>query len=270
MAVYAVGDIQGHLYPLTRLLEIVRFDPARDQLWIAGDMVNRGPDSLEVLRFIRGLGDAAIPVLGNHDLHLLSVAAGVQELKPGDTISDVLHAPDLEQLVAWLRGLPFVHFDPSLKTMLVHAGIYFKWGRKRVHSLNQELMATLQGEDCREFLRNFKGKKPRKWKKDLEGMKRYRFLANVFTRMRFCTIKGKLDFHHKGPPGSQPPELIPWFRHPGRKCRKWRIVFGHWSTLGYLREANVISLDSGCLWGKTLTLVQLDCAEERIWQFGCS
>ena len=270
MAIYAVGDIQGYMHPLRRLLEIMRFDPAADQLWVAGDMVNRGPDSLEVLRYIRSLGDSAKPVLGNHDLHLLAVASGVRDQKEGDTFGPILEAPDLDELLFWLRHLPFVHVDRSIRTLMVHAGVYCKWTRKKLLRFSRELESVLQSDSYVDFLKNMGGKRPKKWKKSLTGWDRYRFIANACTRLRFCSNKGKLDFFYKGPPGSQPHELVPWFRHPKRGCNKWRIVFGHWSTLGYVREANVISLDSGCLWGKRLTAVQLDSEEERMWQIGCS
>lgn len=270
MAIYAVGDIQGYYDPLAQLLEIMRFDPSADQLWVAGDMVNRGPDSLKVLRFIRSLGETAKPVLGNHELHLLAVATGVRLPKRGDTFQEVLEAPELDELVLWLRHLPFVHMDKSIKTLMVHAGVYCKWSRKKLLRLSKEVEAVLQGDDYIEFLKNLSVKGPKKWKKTLQGWDRYRFIANACTKLRFCSSKGKIDFRYKGPPGSQPHKLVPWFRHPRRSCNKWRIVFGHWSTLGYCREANVISLDSGCLWGKKLTAVQLDCEEERIWQIGCS
>lgn len=269
MAIYAVGDVQGYLEPLRRLLEIIRFDPVDDQLWLAGDMVNRGPDSLEVLRYIRDLGDAAIAVLGNHELHLLAVAAGVREDKEGDTFGPILTAPDRDELLTWLRHLPFVHVDKSIKTLMVHAGVYCKWSRKKLLRFSRELEDILQSDRYIDFLENMRGKKPKQWKKSLTGWDRYRFIANACTRMRFCSNKGKLDFVYKGAPGSQPHKLSPWFRHPQRRCNKWRIVFGHWSTLGYTREANVISLDSGCLWGKQLTAVQLDSEEERMWQIGC-
>ncbi|HID98523.1 MAG TPA: symmetrical bis(5'-nucleosyl)-tetraphosphatase [Thermodesulfobacteriaceae bacterium] len=269
MAIYAIGDVQGYLPPLQHLLDIIKFDPETDEVWFAGDLVNRGPDSLEVLRLIRGLGKCARPVLGNHDLHLLAVASGVKTEKPGDTLAPVLNAPDSEELLDWLRRLPLCHADRSIRTIMVHAGVYVKWSRKKVMRYAEEVQDLLRSDNYADLLKNMYGRKPRRWKKNLTGWERYRFIVNALTRMRFCTSKGKLDFKHKGPPGSQPHKLTPWFRYPGRRCTKWRIIFGHWSTLGYLREGNVISLDSGCLWGKQLTAIRLDCEEERIWQISC-
>ncbi|MCD6389941.1 MAG: symmetrical bis(5'-nucleosyl)-tetraphosphatase [Desulfobulbaceae bacterium] len=269
MAIYAIGDVHGHLAPLRHLLDIIKFNPASDQVWLAGDIVNRGPDSLEILRFIRDLGDAAKTVLGNHDLHLLAMAHGSRTVKKWDTFDSILTAPDREELLFWLRHLPIVHKDKSIQTLMVHAGVYGKWSKKELVMYGRELEKILQGDQYASFLENMYGNKPKQWKKTLMGWKRYRFIVNVCTRMRFCTDKGKPDFKHKGPPGSQPDTLIPWFRYPKRRCTKWRIVFGHWSTLGYLRESNIISLDSGCLWGHQLTAVQLDCKKERVWQIEC-
>ncbi len=269
MAIYAIGDVHGHLQPLLNLLDIINFNPAKDQLWLVGDLVNRGPDSLGTLRFVRDLGDAAKPVLGNHDLHLLAVASGIRSEKPGDTLKAVLSAPDREDLMNWLRHQPFVHVDKSLKTLMVHAGVYIKWGRKKIVRHAQELESVLQGDNYLEFLRELYCKKTKIWTKSLHPMERYRFIANACIRMRFCGDKKRLDFEHKGPPGSQPDELEPWFRYPQRRCTKWRIIFGHWSTLGYRRESNVVCLDSGCLWGKHLTMIQLDSMEERFWQTEC-
>ena len=269
MAIYAVGDVQGHLQPLLHLLDITNFNPANDQLWLVGDMVNRGPDSLGTLRFVRDLGTAAKPVLGNHELHLLAVATGAGREKTGDTLKAVLSAPDCEELMTWLRHQPFVHVDKSIKTLMVHAGVYIKWGRKRLVRHTQELESVLQGDNYIDFLKELHCKKPKRWKKSLEPMARCRFISNACTHIRFCGHKGKLDFEHKGPPGSQPDTLVPWFRYPQRRCTKWRIVFGHWSTLGYRRESNVVCLDSGCLWGKQLTMIQLDSEEERLWQVEC-
>ena len=269
MAIYAIGDVHGHLAPLLHLLDIIKFNPADDQVWLAGDIVNRGPDSLEVMRFIRELGDAARTVLGNHDLHLLAMAHGVRKPKSRDTFDAILSAPDRQELLSWLRHLPIVHVDKSMQTLMVHAGIYGKWSKKELVRHGRELEGVLRGDDYTDFLENMYGNKPKQWKKTMTRWERCRFIVNVCTRMRFCSHSGKPDFKYKGPPGSQPDTLIPWFRYPKRRCTDWRIVFGHWSTLGYLRESNVISLDSGCLWGHRLTAVQLDCKKNRIRQIEC-
>jgi bis(5'-nucleosyl)-tetraphosphatase (symmetrical) len=269
MAIYAIGDIQGHLEPLRYLLAAARFSPDQDELWVVGDLVNRGPDSLGVLRFIKGLGSAVKAVLGNHDLRLLALAAGVTSPRDSDTLSEVLKAPDIDDLINWLRHLPFVHVNKELKTLMVHAGIHHEWSRKQTVSLGLAAEGALQGEGSADFLRDIHCRKIQTWRKSLSKPDRNNFVANALTRTRFCTMAGDLNFTYKGPPGSQPEELLPWFRHPRRNCSKWRIVFGHWSALGYLREANVLSLDSGCHWGKLLTLVQLDCPKETIWQYPC-
>jgi len=270
MAVYGIGDIHGNLVALRHLLDIIKFDPREDQVWLTGDLVNRGPDSLAVLRFVRGLGDAAKIVLGNHDLHLLAKVHGCRIPNERDTFDAILAAPDCDELLSWLRHLPIVHVDKSLRALMVHAGVYPLWSKKMLIRYGRELENILQGENHPVFLENMYGNKPKKWKKSLRGWQRYRFIVNVCTRMRFCAETGKPDFKHKGPPGSEPENLVPWFRHPARRCRKWRIVFGHWSTLGYLRESNVTSLDSGCLWGRRLTAVQLDCKGMRISQIDCN
>lgn len=269
MAIYAVGDLQGYLTPLRQLLDIVRFDQASDQLWLTGDLVNRGPDSLKVLRYIRSLGKTAIAVLGNHELHLLAIAAGVRKEKEEDTLQAILTAPDRDELLFWLRHLPFVHVNKSLKTIMVHAGVYYKWNKKKLVRASRELENIMQSDHYIALLEHMQGETPKRWQKSLTAWERYHFTANVCTRIRFCTHNGTLDFFHKGPPGSQPNELIPWFRHPQRHCNKWRIVFGHWSALGYTRETNVISLDSGCTWGKQLTIARLDSEEEKMWQVNC-
>lgn len=270
MAIYAIGDIQGHLKPLRHLLDEIQFDPARDQLWVVGDMVNRGPDSLGVLRFVRSLGYGVKAVLGNHDLRLLALAAGATTARENDTLADILKAPDRDILINWLRHIPFVHMDKEMKTIMIHAGIHRAWSRKQTVSFGLEAEAALQGEKSVDFLRDIHSRKIQTWRDSLPEADRLNFIANALTRTRFCTRDGDLDFSHKGPPGSQPDGLVPWFRHSKRNFTKWRVVFGHWSALGYLREGNVLSLDSGCHWGKLLTVVQLDCKKEKIWQYPCS
>ena len=269
MPVYAIGDIQGCQEELEALLEKIRFRPGRDRLWFTGDLVNRGPRSLQTLRFVRGLGRNAVTVLGNHDLHLLAVAEGLKPLKGAESLRPVLAAPDREELLDWLRRRPLAHADESLRTLLVHAGVYPGWGRKKTLRRAREVEQVLRGDGYRDLLRHMYGHKPVRWRGGLEGWARLRFTINALTRMRFCDGKGRLDFDCKGPPGSQPEELTPWFRHPGRRCRKWRIVFGHWSALGYFREGNVVCLDSGCLWRGAMTAIRLDDRRERAWQVQC-
>ena len=258
MAVYAVGDLQGCAVPLEEMLDRVNFDPAEDWVWLAGDLVNRGPDSLEVMRLVRCLGDRAISVLGNHDLHFLAVVEGIRRSRRGDTLKKLLKAPDLEETVAWLRRQPLAHFDRDLGVIMVHAGIYPGWGRKKLMRLAGEVESIIQGDQCAELLRNMYGRRPAVWDDDLKGWDRYRFIVNALTRMRYLNKKTQLNFTHKGPPGSQPNRWMPWFDHPDMRCRKWKIVFGHWSALGFLQYRNYVGLDSGCVWGGKLSAVRLD------------
>ena len=258
MAVYAVGDIQGCAVPLEEMLDRLKFDPADDRLWLAGDLVNRGPDSLEVLRLVRQLGDRVVSVLGNHDLHFLAVVEGIRRSRRGDTLKKLLRAPDLPEIVAWLRRQPMAHFDRELGAIMVHAGVYPGWRRKQLMSLAAEVETLIRGEGCRDLLRNMYGRRPVIWKDSLQGWERYRFIVNALTRMRYCDARGSLNFTQKGPPGTQPKRWMPWFDHPAMRCRKWKILFGHWSSLGFLQYRNYVSLDSGCVWGGKLSAVRVD------------
>ncbi len=270
MAVYAIGDIQGCAVALEELLDDLQFDPIRDKLWLTGDLVNRGPHSLETLRLVKSFGDSAVVVLGNHDLHLLAVAAGIKRSRPGDTIKKILHAPDRDELLHWIRHLPLAHVDHEMKTLMVHAGIYPGWGPAKLQRRAGEVEQILRGDNHTEFLREMYGRRPGSWNKNLQGMARVRFITNTLTRMRYVSAKGRLNFDQKGPPGSQPVNLSPWYLHPAMKCRKWRIVFGHWSALGFIRKNRIIGLDSGCVWGGALTAVRLDGENHRqCWQVGC-
>ncbi len=262
MAVYAVGDIQGCFDELRMALDEVAFDPAADRLWFVGDLVNRGPKSLETLRFVRGLGDAAISVLGNHDLHLLAIASGNLKKAGKDTLGEVLEAPDREELLHWLRHCPLIHYDQHLDFALLHAGLPPQWSIAEAVGYAREVEAVLQSSDHIEYFDEMYGNKPKSWSEAHQGMQRYRFITNCFTRLRFCTADGILALKEKGPPGTQAkPEALPWFEHPHRASRDTRIVFGHWSTLGYLAQHNVWALDSGCLWGGDLTMLRIDTDE---------
>ena len=271
MAIYAVGDVQGCAIPLEEVLERVRFDPSQDQVWFCGDLVNRGPDSLNALRLVKSLGDSAVTILGNHDLHLLAVDEGIRRVRQGDTLKPILKAPDRDELMSWLRHRPLVHFDKRIRTLMVHAGVYPGWHRKQLVAYAREVENILRGPRYTDLLRAMYGRRPTKWNPDLVGWERYRFITNSCTRMRYCDLKGNLNFTQKGPPGSQPKRLLPWFDHPNLRCRKWRIVFGHWSALGYFQAGRLVSLDSGCVWGGKLTMVRLDNGENaRCWQVKCS
>jgi len=260
VATYAIGDVQGCLDPLQRLLDALPFDPGADRLWFVGDLVNRGPRSLETLRFVRGLGESAVTTLGNHDLHLLAAREGVRDEHRNDTLRPIFAAQDRDELLDWLRKRPLLHYDRDLEFVLVHAGIYPQWALPEAQALAREVETLLAGEQFRDLLHNMYGNSPTRWDPALQGFERSRFVINVFTRMRFCTASGALDFGHNGPPGTQPPELLPWFNVPGRRAAGQRIVFGHWAALQHFDAKNLFPLDSGCVWGNRLTALHLDSA----------
>lgn len=262
MAVYAIGDIQGCYDPLQRLLDSLNFDATRDTVWFAGDLINRGPQSLHVLRLVYELGDRAITVLGNHDLTLLAVAHGFKKPRRRDTFQTILEAADRETLLDWLRHCPMLHHDPALNFTMVHAGLAPQWDLTQAQSCAAELENTLRGSRYRDFLAQMFGSEPRRWQDHLQGIERLRFICNCMTRMRFCHDDGTLNFSEKGPPGSQPEDLMPWFRIPGRRNAELNIVFGHWASLGFHREHGIYALDSGCVWGNQLTAVRLDAPQE--------
>jgi bis(5'-nucleosyl)-tetraphosphatase (symmetrical) len=258
MAVYAIGDIQGRFDELERLLDHLSFDSSTDQLWFTGDLVNRGPKSLATLRFVKSLGDRAITVLGNHDLHLLAVSEGLQTLRKKDTLDEILDAPDAPDLLLWLRHRPILHYDQGLNTLMVHAGLPPQWTLKRARKCARKVEKELRGDKYKDYLANMYGNKPNQWSEDLSGMDRLRFATNVFTRMRYCTPEGEMDFEHKLAPGTQPDSLVPWFQVLERRSIETKIVFGHWSTAGYRIENNAIALDTGCIWGGSLTALRID------------
>lgn len=258
MATYAIGDIQGCYDDLRRLLDRLDFDPARDKLWCAGDLVNRGPDSLRVLRFIRGLGNRAIVVLGNHDLHLLALAAGcARSGQDGGSLTEILMAPDRDELLDWLRHRPLMHHAPRKGFAMIHAGLPPQWDLAQALGCAREVEAMLRGPDHRAGLAAMYGEEPRRWFDELAGFDRLRFCINCFTRLRYCAADGTLALSEKGPVGTQHSALWPWFQVPGRRTRHDRILCGHWSTLGYRAGDNVWSLDTGCLWGGHLTAVRV-------------
>ena len=257
MAVFAIGDVQGCYDPLRALLDKLNYDPGTDRLWFAGDLVNRGPQSLAVLRFIKSLPHV-IAVLGNHDLHLLAVASGQAPRKKRDTFDEVLSAPDRDELLDWLRACPLVHHDAALGCVLVHAGVLPQWGLTEILQLAAEAGEFIRCSEGNELFTHMYGDTPDHWRDDLGGWARLRVIINAFTRLRYCDTHGRMDLRPKGRPGKQPPHLLPWFQVPGRMTRDMRIVFGHWSTLGVWDADGVLALDSGCLWGGKLTAVRLD------------
>jgi bis(5'-nucleosyl)-tetraphosphatase (symmetrical) len=266
MAIYAVGDVQGCYAELVQLLEDIRFDPAADKLWLVGDLVNRGPGSLEVLRLIKSLGDSAITVLGNHDLHLLAVAEGVAELHRTDTLDEILNAPDRDELLHWLRNQRLLYAHDGY--VLVHAGLLPQWGTAQAESLAREVETALRGGDYATFLERMYGNTPHNWDDSLTGYKRLRVIVNAFTRMRICTKEGEMEFKFKGEVGNIPAGYLPWFDVPGRKSRKATVIFGHWSALGLLHRKNVIALDTGCLWGGPMSAIRLD--DRHLFQAACN
>jgi bis(5'-nucleosyl)-tetraphosphatase (symmetrical) len=266
LATYAVGDIQGCGTEFRQLLELIRFDPMTDKLWLVGDLVNRGPDSLGVLRRVKSLGDAAIAVLGNHDLHLLAVAAGVAELHRSDTLNDILHAPDRDELLVWLRAQRLLHVEGDW--MLVHAGLLPQWSVAQAQALAHEVEAALRGKHCHEFLTRMYGNQPDHWDDNLTGYTRLRVITNAFTRMRICTVQGGMEFKFKGEVQDIPSGYLPWFEVPGRASAGASVVCGHWSALGLKVTPNVITLDTGCLWGGPLSAIRLE--DRKLFQVPCS
>jgi bis(5'-nucleosyl)-tetraphosphatase (symmetrical) len=257
VATYVVGDIQGCYDPLRRLLDSVHFDADTDRLWAVGDLVNRGPRSLEVMRFLRGLGERFTGVLGNHDLHLLAVHFGARPMRTKDTLSQVLAAPDRAELIDWLRNLPLAHHDRGL--LMVHAGVVPDWTLTDTLDHAAELSAVLRGSEVRDFLTNMYGNTPDTFRPDLVGWPRLRVITNVLTRLRFCSAAGRLDLDSSDAPERPPPGMLPWYRHRTRKTREVPIVFGHWAALGgALHEPTLYALDTGCVWGQALTVLRLE------------
>ena len=267
MATYAIGDIQGCYDSLRRLLELCAFDPANDRLWLVGDLVNRGPKSLETLRLIKSLGPAAITVLGNHDLYLLMVAEGGAKFRgKDDTIQPILDAPDRAELLDWLRQQPLCHTEGEY--CLVHAGLLPQWTTARARELAREVESKLQGPDYLHLMHNLWGSEPAGWSDDLTGWPRLRVIVNAMTRMRFCTSAGIMVFKVKGKVANAPAGYLPWFSLPNRQSSDAVLVTGHWSALGLKITPNLLALDSGCLWGGHLTALRLE--DRRVFQVDCS
>jgi bis(5'-nucleosyl)-tetraphosphatase (symmetrical) len=257
MPIYALGDIQGCYDELQRLLQKIRFDPSKDKLWFAGDLVNRGPRSLQVLRFVKSLGDRAVTVLGNHDLHLLALSQGIRSHSKYSTLQDILNAPDRVELIEWLRHRPIMVHHKKKGYSMVHAGLSPQWDLTTAMRCARELETVLRGSNLSKFCQQMYGDQPELWSEDLEGMDRLRYITNCFTRLRYCTREGCISLKEKGPPNEQRNGIIPWFEVSGRRTSGDRILFGHWSTLGYRQIANVCCLDSGCFWGSKLTALRL-------------
>lgn len=264
MSTYAIGDLQGCYAELQNLLDKINFDETNDQLWFAGDLVNRGPESLKCLRFVKSLGKNAKTVLGNHDLHLLAIANKVRNPHRKDTVDEILNADDSKKLLKWLRKQPLLVSDDELNYTMIHAGLPPQWSREQAKELAQETEALLQDKQrFNDFINNMYGDQPDTWSKNLKDNDRYRFIINCFTRIRYIEKDGKLNLKENGAPGTQPKSLIPWYALPERKTKKEKIIFGHWSTVHLGNEKdfnkyNVYPLDTGCLWGGELTAMRLE------------
>jgi len=265
MATYAIGDVQGCLDELRALLEALRFDRTNDDLWFVGDLVNRGPASLATLRFVRDLGDRAVVVLGNHDLHLLALALGFAKRREDDTLDEVIAAPDRDELLDWLRRRPMIHVAGNWT--LVHAGLLPQWDIARAKSLAEEVEAQLRGPGYGEFLATLYGSRPDRWSENLSGADRLRVIVNAMTRLRFCTPEGIMEFQTKGESAQAPEGYLPWFDVPGRKSAGSTVVCGHWSALGLRLAPNLLALDSGCVWGGRLSAIRLE--DRRLYQVSC-
>ena len=258
MAQYAIGDLQGCYDPFRRLLDKISFDPGKDKLWLTGDLVNRGPKSRRTLRFVKSLGKSAVTVLGNHDLHLLTLAHDVKFTKARfDALWKILGREDCEELLDWLRMQPLAHYCRELNTLMVHAGIPPQWTVKKTLARAAEVEATLRGDDYDTFLDDIYGNKPDRWSGKLGGVERLRFIVNALTRMRMINADGRIDFSHSGPPKTAAKGLTPWFAATDARWRGTRIVFGHWSALGLVVNKQMIAVDTGCVWGRQLTAVKL-------------
>lgn len=260
MAVYAIGDLQGCYQDLQRLLEQIAFDPTTDHLWFTGDLISRGPESLPCLRYVRSLGDSAVSVLGNHDLHFLALAENAVPAKTRETMEpglrEILDAEDAGSLLHWLRHRPMAHYEDDI--LLIHAGLPPQWSIELALQLAREVESVLRGADYREFFQHMYSDQPDCWDSALDGHERMRFIVNCLTRLRYCDPLGRLLLDNKGAPKGTAESVLPWFRVPGRASRGSRIVFGHWSTLGLYEEDGVQCLDGGCVWGGQLSAVRLD------------
>ena len=270
MAVYAIGDIQGCYDEFRGLLSKISFNPTHDRLWLVGDLVNRGPQSLQTLEYVHSLGEAAICVLGNHDIHLIACYTGVQNCKAKSSLKPILESPNAKQLIDWMRHRPMAHYDKELNYLMVHAGVIPQWDLETTLQCAHEVEEALRSDDYEVLIQNLYGDKPNLWDPQLADWDRLRIITNVLTRIRYCEKDGVMNFEHKGPPGSQPQKLSPWFELEDRKSKATRIIFGHWSSLGLNINNNTIATDSGCLWGGQLSAVRIDCEHPELYSVDCS
>jgi bis(5'-nucleosyl)-tetraphosphatase (symmetrical) len=265
--IHLVGDLQGCCGAFDRLLGVIGFSPSRDRLVVLGDLVNRGPESLRVLQTLASLGDSATCLLGNHDLHLLAAAHGVRPLHRSDTLAEILAAPDREHWLDWLRAQRMAWLEGDW--LCVHAGVAPQWDTATTLALAGEVEALLRGPDLPAFLREMYGNRPERWSATLSGADRWRFIINVLTRIRFCSTDGTLDLKTKDGAGAAPPGFHPWFAVPGRLSAGQPVAFGHWSTLGLINRPDLLSIDTGCVWGGALTAVRVDGGRREVVQVAC-
>jgi len=263
MSTYAIGDLQGCFSELNELLDIINFNETTDQLWFVGDIINRGPESLACLRFVKSLGNNARTVLGNHELHLLAVANNVCNLHRKDTLDEILNSDDAEELLNWIRNLPLLVNDNELNFVMSHAGLPPQWTLKETQKFAQETEVLLRGDGFNDFIKYLYGDEPDEWTESLKGYDRHRFIINALTRIRYCYADGRLNLTAKNAPGKEASYLIPWYSLPNRQTNKNKIIFGHWSTvhLGNVKDFkqfNVYPLDTGCLWGGYMTAMRLE------------
>jgi bis(5'-nucleosyl)-tetraphosphatase (symmetrical) len=267
VAIYAIGDVQGCYSELNRLLEKIAFDPADDQLWFCGDLVNRGPESLQTLQFVKSLGDRAISVLGNHDLHLLALHHGVYKVRDTSSLQQVLDSSERDELMDWLQRLPILHFDEMHNALLVHAGVHPDWGLSKALKLASEVETALRGKQAKKFLSKMYGNKPTVWSDDLTGSLRLRVITNIFTRMRYFNAARELDFDAAGSPRkTMSSGLTPWFQMESVLREDKRVFFGHWSTLPVGCYGRCFALDGGCVWGGHMVALRID-YEAEDWFF---
>lgn len=258
MSHYIVGDIQGCYDPLARLLERVNFDPSKDTLYCVGDLVNRGPKSLKTLRLLKGLKNQCISVLGNHDIHLLAMMYGVREPRSQDTLMKIINAPDAQEIADWLRNLPLLYTNESRKFLMCHAGIYPWWTLEQARQYASNVESVFQNTPkCTQLLKRIYNNTPSKWSDDLGEIRQNRFTINAFTRMRFCSPKGHLNFSESGYKGKTRKNRIPWFKIPNKSTQDYRTVFGHWSAAGLLNTPSHLGLDTGCVWGNEMTMAKI-------------
>ncbi len=268
MSVYAIGDIQGCFSELEQLLDKINFNSNADQLWFVGDLVNRGPQSLETIQFVRALGDSAKFVLGNHDIHLIACHAGVQICKSKSSLNQILHHQEADEIINWLRFQPLLHHDSKLNWLMVHAGLIPQWDLATAQTCAVEIETELRSAHYAQFLKHAYGDTPNQWDLQLPKHDRWRVILNAFTRLRLCDKQGRMDFSYKGMLGKQEKHLLAWFDVP-RKSEDLNIIFGHWSALGLKQADNLLGLDTGCLWGSQLTAARIDCNPVTLHQIDC-